>query len=393
MELLIISLLGVGLFYLGKKEYDRHQDNIDSIPFRINVNGIRGKSTVTRLITAILKEAQYDVIGKTTGTSARMIYWDTSEEKPIKRPPEGPNIGEQRMVVKEAKEYGAEALVCECMAVNPDYQITFQNQLLQANIGVIVNVLEDHMDVMGPTLDEVADAFLATIPYNGFLVTIESEYLPLFKQVAEKRGTEVIIAPVHEVEDSYLRKFDYMIFPDNVALGLAVAKIFNIPKKVALRGMLKAQPDPGAMRIHTYESARGTKAHFVNGFAANEPTSSLKIWERLAELGYPSRDPLIIMNCRPDRVDRTEQFARDFLPHLKIGTLLVVGNVTSPVIKAAKAGNIKAKKVIDLEGEELSTIIRTIDEHVDNQMIFGVGNIHGVGEPLISHLSGEELSL
>src|SRR5699024_4030033 len=173
MELIVISLIGIGLFFIGKKEFEAHQKNVDRIPFRINVNGIRGKSTVTRLITALLKDANYDVIGKTTGTSARMIYWDTDEEKPIKRRREGPNIGEQKIVIKEAVQYGANALVCECMAVTPDYQITFQNQLLQANIGVIVNVLEDHMDVMGPTLHEVADAFLATIPYNGYLVTIE----------------------------------------------------------------------------------------------------------------------------------------------------------------------------------------------------------------------------
>lgn len=78
-----------------------------------------------------------------------MIYWDTPEEKPIKRKPQGPNIGEQKEVMKETVERGANAIVSECMAVNPDYQIIFQEELLQANIGVIVNVLEDHMDVMG----------------------------------------------------------------------------------------------------------------------------------------------------------------------------------------------------------------------------------------------------
>lgn len=393
MELIVISLIGIGLFWIGKKEYEQHQENIDSIPFRINVNGIRGKSTVTRLITAILKEAGYDVIGKTTGTSARMIYWDTEEEKPIKRRREGPNIGEQKIIMKEAREYGAEALVCECMAVTPDYQITFQEQLLQANIGVIVNVLEDHMDVMGPTLDEVADAFLATIPYNGYLVTIESDYLPLFKHVAAQRGTQVIVAPLHKVRERYLKQFDYMIFPDNVALGLGVAEIFEIPTDLALRGMLQAQPDPGAMRIHQYIAPSGQHAHFVNGFAANEPTSSLNIWDRLSSLNYPTSNPIIIMNCRADRVDRTEQFAADFLPYINIGILLVVGEITSPIIDAVHAGTIQANEVIDLENEDVAVVQATIDEYVNGQVIFGVGNIHGIGEPLISHLSGEQFTL
>ena len=58
--------------------------------------------------------------------------------------------------------------------------------MLQANIGVIVNVLEDHMDVMGPTLDEVAEAFLPTIPYKGHLITIDGPYLEYFKTAAAK---------------------------------------------------------------------------------------------------------------------------------------------------------------------------------------------------------------
>ena len=70
-------------------------------------------------------------------------------------------------------DVNAEALVCECMAVNPDYQKVFQFRMLEANIVVIVNVLEDHLDVMGPTLDQIAQAFGATIPYCGFLITLD----------------------------------------------------------------------------------------------------------------------------------------------------------------------------------------------------------------------------
>ena len=132
---------------------------------------------------------------------------------------------------------------------DPDYQITFQEKLIQANIGVIVNVLEDHMDVMGPTLDEVAEAFLATIPYNGHLITVDGPYLTYFKWMAKKRGTKVIVADNSKITDDFLRKFDYMVFPDNASLALAVAEALDIPEEVAFKGMLNAHPDPGAMRI------------------------------------------------------------------------------------------------------------------------------------------------
>ena len=40
---------------------------------RIHVNGIRGKSSVTRLIAAALREGKVKTLGKTTGTAARTI--------------------------------------------------------------------------------------------------------------------------------------------------------------------------------------------------------------------------------------------------------------------------------------------------------------------------------
>ena len=61
-------------------------------------------------------------------------------------------------------------------------RLFFKTGCAQANIGVIVNVLEDHLDVMGPTLDEIADAFTATIPYNGHLIITQSPYADFFKK-------------------------------------------------------------------------------------------------------------------------------------------------------------------------------------------------------------------
>ncbi|WP_461672875.1 poly-gamma-glutamate synthase PgsB [Priestia megaterium] len=389
---MVLSIILICLFLVfayGAWEQVKHQKNIDSIPVRINVNGIRGKSTVTRLITGIVTEAGYKTIGKTTGTSARMIYWFTDEEKPIVRRPEGPNIGEQRRVVKEAAKLEAEALVSECMAVNPDYQITFQEKMIQANIGVIVNVLEDHMDVMGPTLDEVAEAFLPTIPYKGHLITIDGPYLEYFKTVAAKRRTKVIVADNSKVTDEFLRKFDYMVFPDNASLALAVAEALDIPEEVAFRGMLNAHPDPGAMRITQFGDPKAP-AFLVNGFAANDAASTLRIWERVGEIGYSVDSPIVIMNCRPDRVDRTEQFARDVLPYIKTEILVLIGETTSPIMDAYNEGIIPAKEIWDLEGYSTEGIFDKLRPELHNRMIYGVGNIHGAAEPLIEAMKNYE---
>ena len=65
---------------LGIREQLAQKRNVKKIPIRVNINGIRGKSTVTRLITSILTEAGYKTVGKTTGTAARMIYWFQDDE-------------------------------------------------------------------------------------------------------------------------------------------------------------------------------------------------------------------------------------------------------------------------------------------------------------------------
>ena len=87
--IIIIVLCIVTLLAFGIREQLAQKRNVKKIPIRVNINGIRGKSTVTRLITGILTEAGYKTVGKTTGTEARMIYWFQDEEDPIVRTTRG----------------------------------------------------------------------------------------------------------------------------------------------------------------------------------------------------------------------------------------------------------------------------------------------------------------
>ena len=374
------------LLILGIREQLAQKRNVEKIPIRVNINGIRGKSTVTRLITSILTEAGYRTIGKTTGTAARMIYWFQDDEDIIVRKPQGANIGEQLKVLQKAADLDAEALVCECMAVNPDYQKVFQFRMLESNIVVIVNVLEDHLDVMGPTLDQIAQAFGATIPYDGYLITVEGPYADYFKEIAAERNTKVIIADNSKITDEYLAQFDYMIFPENASLALAVGQALGIDEETCFKGMLNAHPDPGAMRI-TRIGDESLNCTFVNGFAANDPQSTVNIWERVKELDYNTEDPIVIMNCREDRVDRTEIFVSDVFPKIQTHTLVGIGEVTEPITTAYKNGEFpNVKNYINLEYAEPDKIIETIYPLLKDRMVFGVGNIHGQGEPFIEKL-------
>ena len=45
---------------------------------------------------------------------------------------------------------------------------------------------------------------------------------------------------------------------------------------------------------------------FVNAFAANEPQSTKAILNKVESYNYPYDKKIIILNCRSDRVDRTQ---------------------------------------------------------------------------------------
>ena len=386
-----IILCSMTLLILGIREKIKNDRNVKQLSIRVNVNGIRGKSTATRLITSILHEAGYSVIGKTTGSAARFIIPAEGKELEIPRRPEGPNIKEQMKTIRRSVEYGADALVCECMAVRPEYQNAYQNQMFKANITVIVNVLEDHLDVMGPTLDEIAKAFSCTIPINGYLIINNSPYVNYFTQIANERNTKVFIANTDDIPEGYLDEFDYLLFPDNVALGLAFAQSLGIKKNIALEGMLNAAPDPGALRITYLDRRVWRDSVFVNGFAANEPESSLKIWEMIMKMDdLPLDSPLIIFNGRPDRVDRTRQFVADFFPHLQNVTLIGMGQAIQSIQDAMNKGRFPGiSEYLHWEDMAPKEIVDNLRKIMNRRLLLGVGNIHGDVHEFLEYLLHE----
>lgn len=385
MILIIVCVLLI--LWLGIKEKRRHANRLKKIPLRININGIRGKSTITRMAYSVLREDHYRVIGKTTGTDARMMYWFTQKEYDVIRKPQGANIGEQRDIIRKVVKQKANALVNECMAVNPDYQITFQKDLVKANIGVIVNVMEDHMDVLGPTLKDVAQAFTATIPYNGKLVVMKDEYTDFFAKEAKKRNSEIIVVDKDEIPESYLRKFDYLVFPDNVAIVLGIAEAVGVDYETALQGMLNAPADPGAVRIK-YFYANNTQNVFVNAFAANEPKSTKAILNKVESYNYLYKKKIIILNCRSDRIDRTQLFVENFLEDVDYDVLICTGRSTQMVSNLMQ--KMPDKKYLNYEGQEFSEIEKGIMHESENALVFCVGNIHGPGGRIAEFIEGIE---
>lgn len=396
--LLIVVAAGLGLYW--RHSIAGHQRRLEQLDVRVHVNGIRGKSSVTRLVAGVLREGGFVTIAKTTGSAARVIG-PRGEETPIARRGAA-TINEQVDIVERHVTPDVEALVIECMAVRPLYQQYSQDHMVRSDITIITNVREDHQDEMGETLEEIADSMSVTIPRHGTLITAEDRphLQTRLRRNADARGSRFIYADPSEVLDEDLRGFDYLQFKENVAIGLTVARILDIDRKTALRGMLKSVPDVGVVRLHTHV-IRGKRVLWVPLFAANDRESVILTFELLQSYFPQGATVIGILNNRRDRGRRAELFA-EMVPADLSGYLdhvITFGAYEKTVTRGMSERGYPRERIHNLgETREptLDEILDTIDDLIDGAegVLIGMVNIHtDQAEMLIEHfaeLRGED---
>jgi poly-gamma-glutamate synthase PgsB/CapB len=291
------AALLAALLALGVAERCARDRAHAAVPIRIHVNGTRGKSTVTRMIAGALREAGIRCVAKTTGTEPRVILPDGSERAVRRRAPA--SIREQLWVLREAQALNAAALVVECMAVEPELQAVSERHMIRSTIGVITNARLDHAEVMGSTVDAVAEALSATIPATGTVVIGPTGGADVLVRAAQASGTRVVRAGGSDRAGDGGPGRPWS--EDNLDVALAVTRALGIPDDTARRGMFAAAPDPGA--ISTSSIVLGTRrVDVVDAAAANDPESLVRLLEPR------TRDALFVFHHRLDRPMRLRQF-------------------------------------------------------------------------------------
>ena len=386
MPLLEVSL-GVTATFLAVEayRYHRHRRNLARIPHRIHVNGTRGKSSVTRLIYAALRQLPgHRVAAKTTGTAPRFLFPD-GREVPVFRAGR-PNILEQLRIVQRAVEAGADILVLECMAITPEYLRVLEDRIVQSTVGVITNIREDHLDTMGPTLAHVARHLALTTPRNGVLFTADQRFTRLLEAEARRRGSRlVVVRPEEWVQPGDLDGFSYVEHAENVALALAVAQHFGVSREQALKGMWQAPPDPGALR--RFRIALPDKTLWVyNAFAANDPESTRLIWQNVVAR-HPGVATVALFVARKDRPQRTEAFARLLGRDLVADWYLLAGFVVHPVAAALRRHGVPADRIRNLEGQPADRVVQALLSLPARELlVVTMGNIVGLGQEIVDRL-------
>ena len=386
LDIITISFLSILLLILlvvGFVEIYIHKLSLEKIPIRIHVNGTRGKSSVTRLIAAGLRAGGLNTFAKTTGSTPRIIN-NLGNDVELHRL-RSASIGEQIKLIRYFSKYKPDILVMECMAVNPQYQWISEHKIVKSTIGVITNVRPDHLDEMGTTLKDIALSMSNTIPFNSMVFTSDEKCYDILNNVAKNRGTILELPEKNSFDKKILSQMNFIEHPENIELALKVCEFAGVNKDVALGGMIKAKPDPGALFVWDIIFKKN-KNKFVSAFAANDPSSTMKVWNLI--VNGRNEHKCIFLNTRNDRRYRTIQLIELVLKHIKPDVFILRADDVDSIIKNYEKSNIKL--IIYNMKTAPKKVVSTIN-NLNNHLVVGIGNIVGWGDEFLSEIKKHKI--
>jgi hypothetical protein len=149
--------------------------------------------------------------------------------------------------------------------------------------------------------------------------------------------------------------------------------------------MWKAPIDPGVLAV-TRVMHDTKRIRFANIFAANDPESTLMNIRQLENQQLVGRPLTMVINCRPDRIERNGQMG-ELSAQVQPESIVLIGEVTRSAGKSVPPE--LQDRVADLGGKlppgRLLEGVMTATP--DGSSIIAVGNIHGQGEVLLHELA------
>jgi len=197
-------------------------------------------------------------------------------------------------------------------------------------------------------------------------------------------------------------------FDENLDLVVAAARSLGVDDDAIRRGVGGALQDIGAVRLWRYKrEASAAPIFLVSAFAANDPESTMRVYDRaMSALGASPRPSVGLVALRRDRGDRSLQWAEALAGGLlgRFSRLYVTG-VHAPAFerrvrqllgrRARRDGGredgggtpgdawpiriLRSAPAADLTEALLSEI------RDSGGVVFGFGNIGGVGKALVAH--------
>ena len=190
----------------------------------------------------------------------------------------------------------------------------------------------------------------------------------------------MIVADPESVSDEELQRFDYIAFKENVAIGVALAKLLGIPHDLAMKGMVDAAPDPGVLRMKELEIG-GKRVTWANLFAVNDRESMTVAMEKLVPFMTEETITVGILNNRSDRERRAIQFADVAVNDLDFDRLVTFGAYESLVTSRLVENGYPAAQILNLGDTHSPPVEEIVDKMIVQQpaphiLVVGFVNIH-----------------
>jgi poly-gamma-glutamate synthase PgsB/CapB len=362
---------------------------LERVPRRVAVGGTRGKSGVTRLVAAGLRGSGARVLAKTTGSKPVLIFPDGSERE---IPRAGPaSIREQIRLVRLAARTGADTLVSELMSIGPECLAAESRDILRPGTLALTNVRLDHLDEMGRRKPDIARALASAFPERADIFIPKEEVYPVFEESAARTISRLHpVAPWATVDGPCAGpNLSFGEFEPNVRLALAVLVSLGVGEETAMRGMAKATPDFGSLRVWRGRFGDPPRpAVCVSAFAANDPESSALVLEKIKKRFPPAARTLVgLLSLREDRGDRTlqwvraahEGFFRDF------ARVVLLGPPARAALRKIRKSPLPGGTVFSVyDGSSPEVLMnRVVSAAPGEPVVVGFGNIVGPGERLV----------
>lgn len=359
---------------------------IKSLPLRICVTGTRGKSSVTRLLASLLKEADFIALARTTGSRPVITLPDGEEQEILRRGP--PSILEGKKILKLGAELNANALVTELMSIHPECGSVESGQMFSPPILVITNVRRDHLSQMGSTRQEIARGFTSAFPGNGTVFIPQEEFFPVFQEAADRMNARLIQVSRDAYRERSTKGARILPreFEVNIRMAFAVAEFLNIGTDTVLRSLKRVKPDFGSFKIWTKDfGTRHQRLYLVSCFAANDPDSTRRILSRLGEEDFMKGKEVVgLLNLRRDRGDRTlqwlESFNRDIFPEFK--RVFLIGEHVHAFKKRLRRSAERSAFILKSRAPQ-RIMEEVLKETKGNAVCVGMGNMGGAGRELV----------
>lgn len=365
---LLVSTILVILFFL---EYFSLRYALNKIPIRILVNGTRGKSTTVQILYEILRASGQKVFAKTTGNAPQLFYPDGSVTERKRIAPA--SIIENRNILWAWAKQRPDALILECMALQPETQRTLSTSILKPTITVITNILSDHKEVMGQTLEEITRSLAECVHKDSELFIPDTSHTASLWQKRPSAYLHVLeITSCPFILPNVPRK----VLDESWTLISAVTTRLKLNQEKVSLFFQRIWKEIDAKLV---QEADGKLLRFYNLFSANDVQSAKVFIEHFLQKKKPSAKIVFYLNCRADRPLRSGEFAELLSQNYNDSEIWLTGSGWPLAYRLLR----KKFPEMRIFNHPPENALRTLASHFDEEIyIFGIGNHKGI-EPFL----------